>query len=102
MANKLVQNLPADKRDGSTVLSGILRDMTQDGSKSSAVALSLLARLESAPAVAERLKSEPEKVVADLEELRKACTVYTLGHVAFGAETSCSNGPERHSNSSRW
>jgi hypothetical protein len=47
--------------------------MTQDPQKSAAVTMGLLARLEDTPAIVKRLKEEPEAVVKDLEELRKAC-----------------------------
>ena len=52
----------------------VFRQLTQDPTKSSVVALNLLARLESSPATLEHLNTDPEAVVGDMEELRKACT----------------------------
>lgn len=77
IAKKLVQNLPAEKREGSSVASSVFRQLTQDPAQSSAMAVNLLARLESSPALVERLNSEPEAVVKDMEELRTACTHIT-------------------------
>jgi Zn-dependent M16 (insulinase) family peptidase len=72
-ARKLEQNLPSEKREGLAVATSVLRGMTQDPQKSAAVTMGLLARLEDTPAIVKRLKEEPEAVVKDLEELRKAC-----------------------------
>jgi hypothetical protein len=73
IAKKLVQNLPAEKREGSSVATSVFRQLTQDPTQSSAMAVNLLARLESSPTIVERLASEPEAVVKDMEELRNAC-----------------------------
>lgn len=51
----------------------VFRDLTLDSKRSTNLSQQLLSRLQSTPAVVERLKSEPEQVIADLQELRKAC-----------------------------
>lgn len=73
MAQRLLQNLPSEKRDGLDVALAVFRDLTLDSKRSTNLSQQLLSRLQSTPAVVERLKSEPEKVVDDLEELWKAC-----------------------------
>ena len=78
IAKKLVQNLPSEKREGLAVAMSIFRHLTQDSEKSSAMALNLLARLESSPAVLERLLTEPDAVVQHMEELRRQCTCYAF------------------------
>lgn len=72
-AGKLVQNLPSEKREGLGVASAIYRDLTQDSDKSAVSAYNLLTRLQSSPAILQRLKEEPEKAVQDLEALRREC-----------------------------
>lgn len=72
-AQKLLQSLPSEKRDGLDVALAAFRNLVLDSDRSTNLSQQLLARLESTPAVVERLKSEPEQVVADLEELRKFC-----------------------------
>ena len=78
VANKILQNLPSEKREGSAVAAGALREMTQDKNKSSSTALSLLSKIDTAADVMERLKSQPDGVIADLKQLRTAreATVY--------------------------
>lgn len=71
-AQKLLQSLPSEKRDGLDVALAVFRDLTLDPKRSTNLSQQLLSRLQSMPAVVERLKSEPERVVADLQELRAA------------------------------
>lgn len=55
------------------VARAVFRDLTLDSTRSTNLSQQLLARLQSTPAVVERLKTEPDQVVADLEELRESC-----------------------------
>lgn len=73
VAKKLAQNLPSEKREGLSVATGVFRELTQDASASAGLAMGLIARLKSSPAIVERLKTEPQAVVKDMEELRQAC-----------------------------
>lgn len=61
------------KRDGNTVVQSLFTDVLwSNGSASKAAGL--MQQIEFNPALAERLKSDPETVVKDLEELRKYLT----------------------------
>lgn len=74
VAKKLAQNLPSEKREGLSVATGVFRELTQDAGASAGLAMGLIARLKSSPAIVERLKAEPQAVVKDMEELRQALT----------------------------
>lgn len=65
----MLQNLPSEKRDGLDVALAAYRSLVLDKDQSTSVSQQLLARLESTPAVVERLKTDPEGVVAGLKEL---------------------------------
>ncbi|KAK9896120.1 zinc metalloprotease [Cystobasidium minutum MCA 4210] len=73
-AQKLLQNLPSEKRGGLNVALASWSRLALDPRKSTNVSQQLLARSVSTPAVVDRLKSEPEQVVADLEKLRRSLT----------------------------
>lgn len=68
---KALQNLPAEKRDGSDVAYSVFRKLV-DGSDSIAATSNLLNRVEFLPAFVARLKDEPEAVVAEFESFRRS------------------------------
>ncbi|CED82231.1 cytoplasm protein [Phaffia rhodozyma] len=71
---KLVQELPQQKRDGSSVARSVSERMIMDEGKSTSVANGLLRQLEFLPEVATRLKDDPESVIRDLEKFREIIT----------------------------
>ncbi|CAO1622067.1 unnamed protein product [Parajaminaea phylloscopi] len=68
---KMVQSLPELKRDGRSLSWSLLRSLTHDEQKSSSLATSILTLVTKLPELSERLAQEPEKVVQDLEEIRR-------------------------------
>lgn len=69
-AAKIQQSLPEAKRDGNTVVSSLSGALLYAPS-STAQAATVLDQVEFIPHLMERLKTTPEQVVADLEQLRQ-------------------------------
>lgn len=72
-ANKAIQNLPSEKRDGSNVAYNAYRQLV-NGDESINAASNLFNRVEFLPAFVARLKDEPQAVVAQFEQFRRAIT----------------------------
>ncbi|EJU02584.1 hypothetical protein DACRYDRAFT_21645 [Dacryopinax primogenitus] len=72
-AIKMLQGLPALKRDGSVVLDSV-HYSTLFNETSTAVASGLLTQMTFIPELVARLEEEPEEVVKDMEALRTAVT----------------------------
>ncbi|KAJ4486251.1 Metalloenzyme, LuxS/M16 peptidase-like protein [Lentinula aciculospora] len=70
---KIQQSLPEMKRDGSTVLSSLWADL-MFSEKSTSRAGGILPQVDFVPKLAKELQESPEKVIADLEEIRKHVT----------------------------
>lgn len=71
---KELQNLPAQKRDGDTIVRSWINKLAFDASRSPSESCAVLSLLDFIPKVAEELKEDPDKVIKTLEELRAACT----------------------------
>lgn len=72
---KMVQSLPEMKRDGRSLSWSLLRSMTHDHDHSTSVATSILSLVPKLPELNERLATEPDSVVKDLEDIRH--TIFT-------------------------
>ncbi|KAH7931086.1 hypothetical protein BV22DRAFT_1027850 [Leucogyrophana mollusca] len=72
-AAKLQQSLPEIKRDGSNVLSSVWAEEHLNQSSTS-LAGAILAQSEFVPKLTKDLQEDPDKVIADFEELRKCVT----------------------------
>ncbi|KAG8907247.1 hypothetical protein FRC01_007752 [Tulasnella sp. 417] len=70
---KVQQSLPELKRDGNTVLYAVSGDLLFDETSASK-ASDLLAQLDHIPKLAQRLKDDPEAVIADFKQIRDALT----------------------------
>ncbi|KAE9411017.1 hypothetical protein BT96DRAFT_952834 [Gymnopus androsaceus JB14] len=70
---KIQQSLPEMKRDGNTVLGSLWADLMYS-EKSTSRAGGVLPQVDFMPKLAKELQESPEKVVADLEEIRKHVT----------------------------
>jgi hypothetical protein len=68
---KQLQELPYEKRQGSSVARAWINKLTFDLEKSTSEACSLLSLLEFVPKTAKALEEEPNVVVQRLEEVRK-------------------------------
>lgn len=69
---KIQQALPEYKRDGSNVLASLCSQLLYDEDSVSRSG-GILSQMEFIPQLARRLQEEPEKVIADLEEVRRHC-----------------------------
>lgn len=69
---KIQQALPEYKRDGSNVLASLCSEMLYNEDSVSRSG-GILSQMEFIPQLARRLQEEPEKVIADLEEVRRHC-----------------------------
>ncbi|WWC88419.1 uncharacterized protein L201_003330 [Kwoniella dendrophila CBS 6074] len=67
---RLLQELPQEKRDGSTIAVAWANKLTYDDSKSASQNCDTLNKLEFIPKAAELLEKEPDTVIKALEELR--------------------------------
>lgn len=83
---KMVQSLPELKRDGRSLSWSLLRSMTHEAEKSSSLATSVLSLVNKLPEFNERLSTESEKVVQDLDEIRRTIFVPTNLVVAIGGD----------------
>ncbi|KAF8307697.1 hypothetical protein DL93DRAFT_2064630 [Clavulina sp. PMI_390] len=72
-AAKIQQGLPEMKRDGNTVANALFGEALWTESSASKVA-GLMKQIEFNPALVEKLKAEPEAVVADLKKFRSYVT----------------------------
>jgi hypothetical protein len=70
---KLLQELPQQKRDGNTIARTWANELAFDREKSTSQACALLGMLEFIPALSARLKTDPEGVIADMEDARRSC-----------------------------
>ncbi|PBK77299.1 hypothetical protein ARMSODRAFT_874850 [Armillaria solidipes] len=70
---KIQQSLPELKRDGNTVLGSLWADLLYNESSTSRAG-GVLPQIDFIPKLVKRLQEEPEKVVADFEEIRKYMT----------------------------
>ncbi|KAF8337466.1 Metalloenzyme, LuxS/M16 peptidase-like protein [Cantharellus anzutake] len=73
IAAKLQQNLPEMKRDGNTVVGSVYGQLLFDET-STLQASALLAQLDFSPKLSQLLKTDPKRVVQDLQELRSYLT----------------------------
>ena len=71
---KMLQELPFEKRQGSSIARAWINKLAYDSDKSTSEACALLYSLEFIPAVAEALEKDPESVIAKMNELRQYCT----------------------------
>lgn len=76
------------------VLKSALRELTVDDHKSLALANSLLKRDQHDPEVLERLNSEPQKVVSDLEEFRAHVTDPSTMRICVGGDVTSLSEPK--------
>jgi hypothetical protein len=68
---KQLQELPYEKRDGSSVARAWVNRLVYDIDRSTSEAASLLSLLEFIPATAKALEDDPDSVISALEEVRK-------------------------------
>jgi Zn-dependent M16 (insulinase) family peptidase len=68
---KQLQELPYEKRQGSSVARAWANRLVFDASRSTSENCSLLYLLENVPEMAQKLESNPDEVISALEELRK-------------------------------
>lgn len=73
VAAKLSQDLPRQKRNGFRIATSTAESLLYDKEKSASTAVTLVNTLDSMPSIVEALRDDPEKVVSDLERLRKHC-----------------------------
>lgn len=77
------------KRDGNTVANALFSE-TLWTSGSASQASGLMKQIEFNPLLSERLKENPESVVADLKTIRKYCTFFLCCYVvAWDCELIC-------------
>jgi hypothetical protein len=74
--------LPAEKREGDDVANAAFDYWLSDPETSLSLGSNLISRIETFPAIVERLRDEPDKVVADLVALREASAL--RGSVSAG------------------
>ncbi|MBW0485783.1 hypothetical protein O181_025498 [Austropuccinia psidii MF-1] len=67
---KILQNIPARKRDGNDVSQELYKTMVYSAESAPLLSLSFLNQEVTLPLVLERLKSEPEAVIKQMEQLR--------------------------------
>jgi Zn-dependent M16 (insulinase) family peptidase len=68
---KMLQELPFEKRQGSSIARAWINKLAYDSDKATSEACALLHSLEFIPAVAEALEKDPESVIAKMNELRQ-------------------------------
>ena len=68
---KMLQELPFEKRQGSSIARAWINKLAYDTEKATSEACALLHSLEFIPAVAETLEKDPESVIAKMNELRE-------------------------------
>lgn len=80
---KMLQELPFEKRQGSSIARAWANKLTYDVGKATSEACALLHSLEFVPAVAEALEKDPESVISKMNEMRQHCEsiVQDLGGV---------------------
>ena len=71
---KMLQELPFEKRQGSSIARAWINKLAYDSDKATSEACALIYSLEFIPAVAEALEKDPESVIAKMNELRQYCT----------------------------
>ncbi len=69
---KIQQNIPELKRDGSNVL-GSLWMSTLFGDNNTSRANSILTQIDFIPTLTRELQEDPDRVIANFEEIRKHC-----------------------------
>ncbi|KAG9302935.1 hypothetical protein G9A89_022352 [Geosiphon pyriformis] len=74
IASKLLNDIPANKRDGNKMASAVLRTVLFDPVKSNQYALNILCQERFLPEALKRLEETPEKVVEDLLRFRNILT----------------------------
>jgi Zn-dependent M16 (insulinase) family peptidase len=67
---KILQTLPARKREGSDVSAALYDDLIFDPDRAPMAANNLFKQESCLPAVLEKLKSDPDAVIAQMEQLR--------------------------------
>jgi Zn-dependent M16 (insulinase) family peptidase len=70
---KMLQELPFEKRQGSSIARAWANKLTYDVGKATSEACALLHSLEFIPAVAEALEKDPESVITKMNEMRQHC-----------------------------
>lgn len=87
---KQLQELPFEKRQGSSIARAWANRLAFDVEKSTSEACSLLSTLEFIPQAAKALSEEPQAVVERLEEVRKHCesTSFRFSSFAHGSAGS--------------
>jgi Zn-dependent M16 (insulinase) family peptidase len=68
---KMLQELPFEKRQGSSIARAWANKLTYDVGKATSEACALLHSLEFVPAVAEALEKDPESVISKMNEMRQ-------------------------------
>jgi Zn-dependent M16 (insulinase) family peptidase len=75
---KMLQELPFEKRQGSSIARAWINKLAYDSDKATSEACALLHSLEFIPAVAEALEKDPESVIAKMNELRQYCMSFHI------------------------
>ena len=75
---KMLQELPFEKRQGSSIARAWINKLAYDSDKATSEACALLHSLEFIPAVAEALEKDPESVIAKMNELRQYCMSFRI------------------------
>lgn len=89
---KIQQSLPEMKRDGNTVLGSVWADLIY-ADNSSSRAGGILPQLDFIPQLSKELQGNPDKVVADLQEIRQFCeTLFLISawKLAYTTDSDCS------------
>lgn len=73
---KMLQELPFEKRQGSSIARAWANKLTYDVGKATSEACALLHSLEFVPAVAEALEKDPESVISKMNEMRQHCKCF--------------------------
>ncbi|KAK0569478.1 hypothetical protein OC861_000851 [Tilletia horrida] len=71
-ATKTLQSLPEQKRDGSSVSWALARDQLYDREQSSNLGIDLFSLMENVPKFVERMNTDSDQLVKDLEAVRAA------------------------------
>lgn len=91
--SKILNDLPAAKRDGDTVASSVLGALQLDPAKSAARAANLLEQTKCVEKLEEQLDEDEETVLARFEELRKQLTKFENLRIHVAADISKLKNP---------
>lgn len=76
----MLQELPFEKRQGASIARAWANKLSYDVNKATSEACSLLNSLEFIPEVSEALKTDPESVIAKMNEMRQYRESTVLRH----------------------